>query len=207
RDLVDKPVSTVDLDCQICRTYCRLAGVVLGFRRCRAERLAAHHHITCPPYQHACRISFYGYVGDHFLNQLKFSNRLAELFTLLYVGDALVKACLNDANTAGGYRYSPLVQCAHRDLEAVAFGAEHSFGRNTHIGKRQLGGCLPSQTELAVNCSCAEARSICVYHERAYATGTGFSRPRENDRDVGPCAVGNKCLRAVDHVVAAVAYC
>ena len=77
-------------------------------------------------------------------------------------------------------------------------------GRHPYVGEEQLGGGLAAQPELALDLAGLEAGGVGRHQERRHAARAVVAGAREDQRDVGPGAVGDEELLAVDDVVVAV---
>ena len=107
-------------------------------------------------------------------------------------------------DAAGGHRDPALVEGGHRDLEALALLTEERGGGHAYVVEEQLGGGLAAQPELALDLAGLEAVGVGGHQERADALRSVATGAGEDQGHVGPGAVGDEELLAVDDVVAAV---
>ncbi len=86
-------------------------------------------------------------------------------------------------------------------------GAEHRRGGHADVLEDQFGGGLAAQSELAVDGAAGQAGGVGGHEEGGDPlVAGGVGRAGEEQHDVGPGAVGDEHLAAVDDVVVAVAH-
>src|SRR5690606_3835405 len=98
-------------------------------------------------------------------------------------------------------------QGGHGDGEALALRAQHRRRRHPHVLEHQLGGGLSAQAQLAVEGAADQAGRVGGHQEGAHApVAGGVGGAGEEQHDVGPGAVGDERLAAVDDVSVALAH-
>ena len=111
---------------------------------------------------------------------------------------------MRNAERLGCNARARLIQCLHRDAEALALDAEQPVGRNAAIGEHDLVGGRALDAHLVLDLAELEAGVVCVTDERRRAFGTQlFVGHREDDADIGDRDVGDEHFRAVEHVMIA----
>src|ERR1019366_5944977 len=116
------------------------------------------------------------------------------------------EAALDDADAPAPHRHPALVERVHGDGESLPFLAEPGRDRDPHPGKEDLGRGLTAQPQLAVDLAALEPRRAGRHQERGDALGTRPAGPGEEEADVGPGAVRDEDLLAIDDVVVTVAH-
>ena len=101
----------------------------------------------------------------------------------------------------------PLASADMATEKPLPSGAEHRRGGHADVLEDQLGGGLAAQAELAVDGAAGQAGGVGRYEEGGDAlVARGVGRAGEEEDDVGPGAVRDEHLGAVDDVVVAVAH-
>src|SRR5260221_9005054 len=127
RVLLHVAVAAVDLNRLVGDPGRRLAGVELGHRRLARERTPAVLEPGGALEQEPRRLQAPLHLGELELHRLDPRDRTAERLALLGVPHRLLERRAHHADRLGGHPDAAGVEHAHRDLEALAHGAQPLF--------------------------------------------------------------------------------
>src|SRR5262249_58871195 len=144
---------------------------------------------------------------DQLLDELEARDRFAELRPLARVADRGGEAALRDPDAAGGERDAAVVERRHRDLEAVALGAESVGVVHPDVLEEELRGVLRAEAELALDRPRAETGAVGRDGEARDAAGAVGAGAGEDGREARPAPKRDEQLGAVQDPAAAVALC
>eukprot|EP01137_Pigoraptor_chileana_P021862 Opistho-2@86090 len=145
------------------------------------------------------------HVGEHELRVLEIGDRLAELLAVLGIGDRFVEAALRAAERAGTDVEASAVEPRHRKAESVALGADEVFDGDAAILEDHLGGRRSVPAELFLGRAEAEARRVLFDDEAADPLRLFLAGADHADVDVVITGARDELLRAVQHIMVAVA--
>ena len=134
-------------------------------------------------------------------------DRLAELFALQRIVHHLADQAFGDAGGHGGDVQAAFVQHAHRDLEALAFLADHVGGWHAGVLEDHVTDMGALLAHLLLGHADRNAGRVTLNHESRDALGAGHVRvgAGHDGEDVGLVGIGDVTLGAVEDVVIAVA--
>src|SRR5262249_61712493 len=102
-------------------------------------------------------VHLHRHVGEHELETLKRSDRLAELLALLRVAHGRSEGRLADAHRLGTHGGARAVEGAKRDLEALTFLAQPVLDGNLAVGEMERDGRRAADAHLPLELADGEA--------------------------------------------------
>ena len=139
------------------------------------------------------------HVGDLALHQLKGADRLAELFSLVHVGQHHVHAGLHDADRARRQHRPLIVEARHQHVDAAADLAEHVLLRYLAILEQQFAGVGAAHAELVEFLRGGKSLHALFDDEGGHAARAGVEVGLGVDHQrVGDGTVGDPHLVAVE---------
>src|ERR1017187_351678 len=197
-------IPPVNLDRPACHPGGSLRGEQLRHRRLRGVGAAVVLAPCSAIHQEPRGVNLSGHISNHKLNSFQTRNRLAELDTLLRVGDRRIKRSLGYAHRLRADSDPAAIECLHGDLEPVALPAEKRILGNAAVSKVERRRPGRADPHLPLPLADGEPWGVLFDDE-----GADPSCPMRHvslcrdDIHIGEPAVGNEDLRAIEDVLIA----
>src|SRR5438552_641165 len=201
------PIRAVDLDSVMRGVERRIRRVLLRHRNLSRVASARVLHPCDFEIQQAADLVIARHLSDHLLDQLVAPDLLAEGLSLARVFDRRVETRAHCARCTGGDGETPVVETAHRDLEAIALITDSVRLRHLEVGHEDRADVARTYAQSILDRLGAQrtAASLTVEHERGNAAptrlGIGLGEDEQEVRGVGD---GDPNLLPVQDVAVAV---
>src|SRR4029453_11094951 len=151
-------------------------------------------------------VHLHRHVGEHELETLKGSDRLAELLALLRIGHRRVEGRLADAHRLGTHGRARAVEGAERDLEALPFLAQAVLDGNLAVVQMERDGWTAADAHLPLELADGESGERGLDQKGGDAAPAAAAVDGGEERDDFRLApVADPELLAVQHVAVALA--
>src|SRR5207253_7057769 len=207
RVLLDIAVAAVHLNGLMRHPTRGLGGVELRHGRRTRERLAAVALPRRALDQEPRHLAAALHLGQLELDRLNLGQGAAEGLALLGVVNGLVVCRAHHAERLRGDADATGVERAQRHFEPFALGAQPIPRRDPHLLEREADRVRAAQPHLVLGLPQTEAWGALLDDEsRDAAAARGAIRAGEDQVDARAQSVGDPVLRAIEHVVVAVAH-